>query len=285
MDREHTLYLTSSDSLDVFPNNTPFKFVNRLASPITLDPNYDYEIGLVSILYPNEYYAIIGNEYKNNLTFYTKMYDVPELQKYSYIVQDNIPAGNPEKLVHMLNKEITARLKVYYQSNYSKIFPSGKIFFWDDYEKKVGIHYTAISEDKLNNLRKGDIEKVKLHMEHGMANILGFHSSTLYTILGEDQQLKSSISITTIDQKFGIDFMYVYTDIIQPTNFGSQLVNILDCFTLDKGGNKGIHNTLYKPLKNSYIDQISIIISDQNGKPIYFKHDSTVTCVLHIRPK
>ena len=67
--------------------------------------------------------------------------------------------------------------------------------------------------------------------------------------------------------------MYVYTDIIQPTNFGSQLVKILDCFTLDKGGNKGIHNTLYKPLKNSYIDQI------------YFKHDSTVTCVLHIRLK
>ena len=42
--------------------------------------------------------------------------------------------------------------------------------------------------------------------------------------------------------------MYLYTDIIQPTNFGNQLVNILDCFTLDNGGNKGIHNTLCKPL-------------------------------------
>ena len=68
-------------------------------------------------------------------------------------------------------------------------------------------------------------------------------------------------------------------------NFGSQLVNILDCFTLDNGGNKGIHNTLYKPLKNSYIDQISIMISDQNGRKINFKEDSTLTCVLHIRPK
>ena len=78
--------------------------------------------------------------------------------------------------------------------------------------------------------------------------------------------------------------MYLYTDVIQPSNFGSQLDNILDCFTLDNGGNKGIHNTLYKPLKNSYIlvDQISIIISDQNGRKINFKEDSTLTCVLHI---
>ena len=51
MDREYTIYLTSSGGLDIFPNNTPCKFINRLASPIILDPNYDYEIGLVSILY------------------------------------------------------------------------------------------------------------------------------------------------------------------------------------------------------------------------------------------
>ena len=95
----------------------------------------------------------------------------------------------------------------------------------------------------------------------------------------------STVSSIPINEKLGVDYMYLYTDIIQPSNFGSQLVNILDCFTLDNGGNKGIHNTLYKPLKNSYIDQISIIISDQNGKKINFKEDSTLTCVLHIRPK
>ena len=43
--------------------------------------------------------------------------------------------------------------------------------------------------------------------------------------------------------------MYLYADVIQPRNFGSQLVTILDCFTLDNGGNKGIHNTLYKYLE------------------------------------
>ena len=54
MEREHTVYLTSTGNIDIFPNNNPCEFVNRLSAPITLDPKYEYEIGLVSILYPNE---------------------------------------------------------------------------------------------------------------------------------------------------------------------------------------------------------------------------------------
>ena len=39
MEREHTVYLTSTGNLDIFPNNNPCEFVNRLSAPITLDPN------------------------------------------------------------------------------------------------------------------------------------------------------------------------------------------------------------------------------------------------------
>ena len=77
MEREHTVYLTSRGNLDIFPNNNPCEFVNRLYAPITLDTKYEYEIGLVYILYPNEYYAIVGNQYKNKITFYTKYIHIP----------------------------------------------------------------------------------------------------------------------------------------------------------------------------------------------------------------
>ena len=83
----------------------------------------------------------------------------------------------------------------------------------------------------------------------------------------------------------GVDYIYLYTDIIQPINFGGQLVNVLDCFTLQNGGNKGIHNSVYKTLNTQFIDQISIFISDQKGQHIHFLEDTTLTCVLHIRPK
>ena len=104
MEREHSIYLTSTGNLDIFPNNNPCRFINRLAAPITLDPNYDYEIGLVSILYPNEYYAIVGNQYKNKLTFYTKFHTISKIQKYSYTLQNSILAGDIEKLIYLLVK-------------------------------------------------------------------------------------------------------------------------------------------------------------------------------------
>ena len=81
MEREHTICLTNTGNLDIFPNNNPCRFINRLAAPITLDRNYDYEISLVSVLYPNEYYAIVGNQYKNKLTFFTKFHEISKNRK------------------------------------------------------------------------------------------------------------------------------------------------------------------------------------------------------------
>ena len=284
MEREHTIYLTSTGNLDVFPNNNPCEFVNRLSAPITLDPNYEYEIGLVSILYPNEYYAIVGNQYKNKITFYTKYRKIAEIHSYSYIIKNNILAGDIERLIYCINNEIKLRLMVYFYVHYATVFGRGDIFFWDKYKKRVGVHYTGAPRSK-EAKRKGDIEHVTMAMGEVIANVLGFRTNSLYSIRGDDPEMISTISSTAINEKLGVDYMYLYTDVIQPSNFGSQLVNVLDCFTLDNGGNKGIHNTLYKPLKNSYIDQISIMISDQNSKKINFKEDSTLTCVLHICPK
>ena len=284
IEREHTIYLTSTGNLDIIPNNNPCRFINHLAAPITLDPNYDYEIGLVSILYPNEYYAIVGNQYKNKLTFFTKFHEISKIQKYSYTLKNSILAGDIEKLIYSINTEVKLRLMVYYDIRYAKVFGRGDIFYWDKYKHSVGMYYTPIPQST-EVKRKGDIENVMMSMGEGVANVLVFHSNTLYTIHGDDHEMVGNISSTPINEKLGVYYMYLYTDIIQPSNFGNQLVNILDCFTLDNGGNKGIHNTLYKPLKNSYIDQISIIISDQNGRKINFKEDSTLTCVLHIRHK
>ena len=113
MEREHTIYLTSSGCLDLFPNNHPTEFINRLATPITLEPKIDYEIGLVSILYPNEYYGIVGNQYRNSISFYSKIKGREEIIKYEYTIKNNILAGDMENMVKILNKEIKLRLMVY----------------------------------------------------------------------------------------------------------------------------------------------------------------------------
>ena len=283
MEREHTIYSTSSGSLDIFPSNKSCRFISRLVAPIMLDPNYDCEIGLVSILYPNEYYAIVGNQYKNTLTFFTKMNGIPDIEKYSYTLQNNIPAGDIENLIYCINNEIKLRLIVYYDRNCAQIFKRGNLFYWDRYKYKVGMHYIPIPQ--LRVLKRRDVENVMLHMGEGVVEVLGLCSNTAYPIFGDDYERSNTISELFINQKCGVDYMYLYSDIIQPTNFGNQLVNILDCFMLDNCGDKGTRNKLYKPLKNSYTDRISIIISDQNGRVINFKEESTLTCVLHICPK
>ena len=155
MEREHTIYLTSTGNLDTFPNNNPCRFINRLAAPITLDPNYDYELGLVSILYPNEYYAVVGNQYKNKLTFYTKFHEISKLQKYSYTLQNSILAGDIEKLIYSINNEVKLRLMVYYDLRYAKVFGRGDIFYWDKYKNRVGMYYTPILHST-EVKRKGD---------------------------------------------------------------------------------------------------------------------------------
>ena len=195
------------------------------------------KIGLVSILYPNEYYAIVGNQYKNKITFYTKYREISKIQKYSYIIKNNILAGDIEKLIYSINNEIKLRLMVYYDLHYAKVFGTSDIFFWDKYKNRVGIHYTAgLRSTEVR--RKGDIEHVTMAMGEGIANVLGFHSNSLYPIRGDDHEMISTISSIPINKKLGVGYMYLYTDIIQPSNFGSQLVNILDCFTLDNGGYK-----------------------------------------------
>ena len=71
MASDHIIYLTSSGSKDLFPENNSAKFINRSSTPLILDSNIDYEVGLVSILYPDQYYAILPNNDTYNITLTT----------------------------------------------------------------------------------------------------------------------------------------------------------------------------------------------------------------------
>ena len=79
------------------------------------------------------------------------------------------------------------------------------------------------------------------------------------------------------------DYMYIYSDIIHSTRFGSQKVNILDVIPLPGDVNcKGVNPIMYDPLTLSTIETIA----NQRDKPTEFEHsDHSVNYVLHIRPR
>jgi len=51
----------------------------------------------------------------------------------------------------------------------------------------------------------------------------------------------------------GVDFIYVYSDIVVPCRFAGQQVNILDAFAWRGSSTKGYTPTVYKQLLNKVI--------------------------------
>lgn len=282
MASDYTIYLNSSACSHIFSDNKTSRFTNKLGVPINLNTNIEYEIGLVSILYPNEYYAILGNVSDYGIHIKSEINIGNEKIKnviHSYIPNRSILAGDMKKIVLSIDEDLINELKVYYDRNFEKYINNNGILNWNETEQRVELRYK-----KGNTFRNGELGKINIKFHPRLGRILGFRSDTDYCIYGENEQKNHLAKIPTTPT-CGVDFVYVYCDIIHPSPFGGQLVNILDCFTLQNGGNKGIHNTIYKTMNTNLIDQISIILTDQEGREIHFHEYSSLTCVLHIRPK
>ena len=277
---EHIIYLSSSDSCNLFTENNPGRFINRLATPIVLDSNIDYEIGLVSILYPDQYYAIQANQDDYNILIHTTQEGHEKRNSFTVKINKNILAGEMRKIIKVINRNLIDYLKVHYYDFFPLIIGDRSVIKWNEMEDRAEILFNQGSNDSTT-----DIKEINLQMGNGLAEILGFRGDTEYTIFSVNEGFKNMLSNIPPSPRCGVDYIYLYTDIIQPTRFGGQLLNILDCFTLQNVGNKGVHNCIYKPINTNFIDQISIIITDQRGRFIYFRDDATITLALHLRPK
>lgn len=275
---EHTIYLSSLGCLDTYTKNTPSKFANRLPTPILLPNGVEYEVGLASIMFPGSYYAILSKDDLFTLEFITERH---KRDRHTYLYRPRIAmlAGDMKRLVRALNKDVHDYLKVYYGDNFINYFNSNGIFHWDEDLRRI-----TMPRIKREKLRPGDVKSIYVKFSGKAAKLLGFHINTGYEIYG-GRELNEHASLDSLPDNCGVDYIYVYTDIVQPTIFGGRLVNILDCFTLASGRGKGIHNTVYKLLNTNILDQISILITDQNGHLLHFAKDSSVTCLLRIKPR
>ena len=280
MASEHTLYVSSSACRDIYINNSVNRFINRLSNPITLNPHVEYEVGLVSMLYPSQYYVIANNDMCMTInTYINTSHGKTEINTYQYRCNKNIVGGHIKDIVEILNEDLIQELRVYFDNDYGKYIRKSTIIYWNEKQKRVGLKYI-----KETSVRNGDVLKISINMSNRLGKILGFRGDTEYEIYGQKNKM-NILAMNIPIPSGGLDYIYVYCDIIHPSPFGNQLVNILDCFTFHNGFNKGIHNTIYKPIKNNFIDEIAIIVTDQNGRGIHFCEGSSITCVLHIRPQ
>jgi len=281
MPEEHIIYASSSAGGNTFEGNTIDRFTNRLNSPLSLNQYVQYEVGLTSILYPNNYYAVLSNDEKYSISLLVNIKAKKRItHSYKYICNRNIVAGDINHIVDMLNDDFIKEIKVYLHHQYKKCIKDDVVIKWDSREKRVKLNYVESSQ----NIKRGDAEKISIHISKDLCQLLGYRNDTSYEIYGQ-QKKNSIIGPFPPLPMCGVEYLYIYCDFVQPSIFGGQLVNILDCFTFQNGTNKGIHNTIYKDMNSNFIEQISIIVTDQDGRRIHFYEGSSITCVLHIRSK
>lgn len=298
------LYISSIASGDTFPGNTSSEFENRIL-PIQLNPNREYEIALSNILFPKYFYSIRTGDKSCGVEFYARVmqsdFEDYEYNLYTYIPERNMISNFNEKniisLVKGINNQIMRELQVILGDSYKNFFPFSEIIYFDTDLDRVVVNELIISPNK-NLLYTDIIIKFAPHI----AFILGFQTDYRYTIFfqtfGDEVSVPSDASNDLKIEPLkliaprpsrpdaGNDYLYIYSDVISPTRFGNQIVNILDAIPLPHDvTSKGVNPIMYKPVAtSSNIQSIAIKITNQNGKPIYFEEGHSVTCVLHIRP-
>ena len=298
------LYLSSLAGGTAYPKNTTTDFENRIL-PIHLDPNRDYEVGLCNILFPKYFYCIMEGDPNSSISFHGRLsfygrsrhsnFSISEYNLYTYLPERNLVSNFADKNIAAISKAINGQmvreLQTILNESYEVYFPHSEIIYYDQDLARVVVNNAIVSPN--SNLVYTDIS---IKFASHIACILGFDSSIRYTVymqrFGEESSTPSSLPVKLFVQYIpradaGNDYMYVYSDIISPSRFGNQIVNILDVIPLPgDASSKGANPITYKPVALSSIQSVAIKITNQRGKPINFEDGgNSVTCVLHIRPR
>lgn len=314
---EYIVYLSSLGSKHEYPGNVPGRFQNNII-PLTLTPNREYECALHGIFIPREVYTLHQNDNEAILEVYVErnaaaittplantannLLNTPQIiipnkeyidavtgreLRYSLKPPRNIAGKEIGLIVEELNAFWLAILKaVFGFTNYKTYFN----------EKKRGIlsynkrkNYVAYHKRSVNGCEDINYCRISLLFKPRLAAVLGFIPNHFYDIFvtNETQQyaLREVYAPFPPDPHADVDYLHLYCDIIQPTRFAAQTVNILA--TLPYGGSNNYYSVqrpLYKKLCKNTIDSIAILVTDQYGREIYFEEHHSATIILHIRP-
>ena len=299
------LYISSIADSKTFPENTSSNFENRIL-PLSLELNREYEVGLSNILFPKFFYCIRAGEPECGIGFHAQIKQSHltdyEYNFYNYLPKKNIVSNfkhlNIISIVATINHQLMKELRGILQQSYLEYFPYSEIIYYDTILEKVVMNTVIVESNE-------DILYKDIHIDFAshIALVLGFDPDYRYSVFHkkDDDETSSAppasnssskppsrkvIAPHSVRPDSGNDYLYIYSDIVPPTRFGNQIVNILDAIPLPHDStSKGVNPIMYKPLTASTIESVAIKITNQNGKPIYFENGHSVTCVLHIRPR
>ena len=122
-----------------------------------------------------------------------------------------------------------------------------------------------------------------LNLDRHLANILGFHDSTINNFSNEVERIEA----TAVSDIAGcLQRLYVYTDVIENTLVGDAEVPLLRVVETHGKFEEVIHQSFalpsYVPLRKKSFDSIEIDIKDVYDNPVSFEN-GVVVVMLHFR--
>ena len=289
-DFDFTVYLSNRNSKDIYKDNTVTAFTNNINPPIILDDSYKWEVALTSCLLGYEPFPL-NNYIKKSFKITITTDKVINIRENSALKRDidtvtiDYPSHlffnkTPEKIYKDIIEYI--RLKINKAASYVRNF--------------LGIHddhiilTTRTSKTIMSSGPFTNLIKLTMDLNKNMQNLLGLNDSK-YTLF-EKNTNSSGIPKTIIGNKRislhaeQPTYIMIYSDIIQPSRFGSQFINVLDIvpFGSSISIDRKLNKISYKNLNKNIINDISILIQDPTFNLMENESDDCMISI-HFRKK
>lgn len=241
-----------------------------------------YEVGLMNVQFPRIYYGLIKDDIDSRLSFYKMEGDEKKILFTVVTPLEGILAGDINEVIRIMNSLVEKRMLFLFRDRYKNYFDEDTPFFTLKANNFIHLAYKY----KLYPEGKLPEKPFLIYVKFGsrIADALGFMSDTMYEIFGEHTIANTcNRAPLPVDPNAGVQHIIMYSDIVRPSPYADQQVNVLDIFPLTSDGTKGFHNIVFKELKTCTLDEISIKMTDQLGRDIGFPDSMSVSCTLKVK--
>ena len=270
------IYLSSESNKNEFKENDSSAFTNIIRPTIQLQDSY--EVGVENIIFSPKVKNIVKNDqrYKIELSFtFSNGEDGHDLVGiFTYVPTKDIISDNIQDIIAFLNYDF----KKFLLEN-DVIQETHVPVFAYDYFKRI-VRWSPLSWSAKYNLFEFNngtsmIYSGQWKFSSAMCSVLG--------ILQSEQNTRTPVCDISPIVPNVIDYIFLYSDIVRPTNFGGQIVNLIDIVPMKNVYSKCGAKTLYRSVSSLVIDSISMKLTDKNGEKIDFEDDVNIVVVLHFK--
>jgi hypothetical protein len=272
--KDHYVYLTSLANSTEHPENTIARFTNRMNPPLQL--NGSWSVGLINCFFNNDFVSIRGGDASFRLELSIQYLNEDDLaiggENVVYIPTRDIKGRNVQNVLKSLETDLRSFL---IHQKFIKE-ESDVLFSFAPTHRNLVFH-PLLLENPSRHKHKSVIGSWTC--AKNIAALLGvlpyaprrFHNLSSY----------AAKKFPVLNN--GVDNVYIYTDIVKGSHVGGGQSDILDVLAMGSTYSKNSTTVIYKNVKHDFIESISIVMTDQNGRGLKFLDGNSTTCILHFR--